>query len=138
MTVWGLGTERAGSSECSEPVRTMTLDMSWAKFCAMTVDQRSKLDLERSLLGLAVRVGSVLVLVAMLPQVALAALSGEPSPGLRLAYLDPGTGSFVIQALVAAAAGLAVTLKLYWFRIKGFFGGSSSDKEDDDLSDGAA
>jgi hypothetical protein len=88
--------------------------------------------------GLAVHAGLVLVLVAMLPQAALAALSGEPSPGLRLAYIDPGTGSFVIQALVATAAGLAVTLKLYWSRIKGFFGGSPSAKEDDDLSDGAA
>jgi hypothetical protein len=81
---------------------------------------------------------SVIVLVALLPQAAFGALSGEPSPGLRLAYIDPGTGSFVIQALVAAAAGLAVTLKLYWSRIKGFFGGTSSAEEDDDLSDGTA
>ena len=69
------------------------------------------------------------------PQLAMALASGEPSPGLRLAYIDPGTGSFVIQALVAAAAGLAVTLKLYWTRIKALFGSSSSDREDDDLSD---
>jgi hypothetical protein len=91
-----------------------------------------------SAVGLSAIVLSAIVLVALLPQAAFGALSGEPSPGLRLAYIDPGTGSFVIQALVAAAAGLAVTLRLYRSRIKGFFGGGSSAEEDDDLSDGSA
>ena len=104
----------------------------------MMVNQHGKPSARQLLLRLAVCAGSALVLLAVLPEAALAALSGEPSPGLRLAYIDPGTGSFVIQALVAAAAGLAVTLKLYWSRIKGFFGGSTNAEEDDDLSYGAA
>jgi hypothetical protein len=34
------------------------------------------------------------------------------------AYLDPGTGSLVIQMLVGALAGVGITLKVFWHRIK--------------------
>jgi hypothetical protein len=34
------------------------------------------------------------------------------------AYLDPTTGSIVIQMLVGALAGIGITLKIYWHRIK--------------------
>jgi len=37
------------------------------------------------------------------------------------AYLDPGTGSMILQGLLAAAVGAMVTAKLYWQRIKSFF-----------------
>jgi hypothetical protein len=37
------------------------------------------------------------------------------------AYLDPGTGSALIQGVIAAIAAVGVTLKLYWHRIKKFF-----------------
>lgn len=33
------------------------------------------------------------------------------------AYLDPGTGSAILQGLLAAFAALAVTAKLYWHRL---------------------
>ena len=49
-----------------------------------------------------------------------------------MAYLDPGTGSFIIQAVVAAVAGIAVTLRVYWHKIIGFFGSSSSDEEQEE------
>ena len=48
----------------------------------------------------------------------LAAGNREP---LALAYLDPGAGSFIIQALVASIAGVAVATRVYWTRIKSFF-----------------
>lgn len=38
------------------------------------------------------------------------------------AYLDPGTGSALIQGLIAAIAAIGVTLKLYWHRLVSFFG----------------
>ena len=38
------------------------------------------------------------------------------------AYLDPGTGSALIQGLIAAVAAIGVTVKLYWHRIVDFFG----------------
>lgn len=42
------------------------------------------------------------------------------------AYVDPGTGSYVIQLLIAALAGIAFAVKIYWGRIKGLFSKSSS------------
>lgn len=32
------------------------------------------------------------------------------------AYLDPGTGSAVLQGILGALAAIAVVLKLYWYR----------------------
>ena len=37
------------------------------------------------------------------------------------AYLDPGTGSIILQAIVGTIAGGLVVIKLYWYRIKNFF-----------------
>jgi len=34
------------------------------------------------------------------------------------AYIDPGTGSIVFQALIGALVGLGITLKIYWYKIK--------------------
>ena len=39
------------------------------------------------------------------------------------AYLDPGTGSFLFQTVIAMAVGSAFALKTYWQRIKATFGG---------------
>lgn len=38
------------------------------------------------------------------------------------AYLDPTSGSMILQAILGGFAGAAVVLKLYWHRILGFFG----------------
>ena len=37
------------------------------------------------------------------------------------AYLDPGTGSLIAQALIGAIAGSFMFCKLYWSKIKTFF-----------------
>ena len=42
-------------------------------------------------------------------------------PQTTYAYLDPGTGSYVVQVILAAMVGLAYTLKIYWTNIKTFF-----------------
>jgi hypothetical protein len=36
-------------------------------------------------------------------------------------YLDPGSGSFLLQLLIAAIAGIALAVKIYWRRIYSFF-----------------
>lgn len=36
------------------------------------------------------------------------------------AYLDPGTGSLVIQVLIAAVVGAAFAVKVFWKRIAAF------------------
>lgn len=38
------------------------------------------------------------------------------------AYLDPGTGSMILQGLIAGIALGWLTLKNYWYKIAGFFG----------------
>ncbi len=34
-----------------------------------------------------------------------------------LAYLDPGTGSLILQLILGGAAAVAVTAKLWWHRL---------------------
>jgi len=34
------------------------------------------------------------------------------------AYIDPGTGTLIIQALIAALVGITITLKVYWYKLK--------------------
>lgn len=56
--------------------------------------------------------------------------------GPAWAYLDPGTGSMAIQILIGLVAGALVTLKLYWGKLKSFFGGTRNpDSEEDAGSD---
>jgi len=41
------------------------------------------------------------------------------------AYLDPGTGSMVLQGLIAAFAVVGFTIKSYWYKIRAVFGKTS-------------
>ena len=50
------------------------------------------------------------------------------------AYLNPGTGSMILQALIAGIAVIAVTIKLYWFRLIAFIKGETLDEEEDLLA----
>jgi hypothetical protein len=52
-----------------------------------------------------------------------------------LPYLDPGSGSFLIQLLIAALLGLGVAIRASWGRIKGWFGVKPKADEDDDESE---
>lgn len=38
------------------------------------------------------------------------------------AYLDPGTGSMILQGIIAGVAVAGFTIKNYWYRIRAFFG----------------
>lgn len=50
------------------------------------------------------------------------------------AYLDSGTGSAIIQGLIATIAALGATFRIYRYRIQAFFG---KKKSHDVQSDGA-
>ena len=39
----------------------------------------------------------------------------------NMAYLDPGSGSFLIQILIALFLGGAFAVRAFWGRIKSFF-----------------
>lgn len=53
--------------------------------------------------------------------------------GDKLAYLDPGSGSFLIQLLIAALLGAGIVLRASWGKIKGYFG--IKPKVDEDAED---
>ena len=38
------------------------------------------------------------------------------------AYLDPGTGSLIVQGLIAGIAMASLTIKLYWYKLCAIFG----------------
>ncbi len=39
------------------------------------------------------------------------------STSILLAYLDPGSGSFILQLIIAGAAGILFSLRSYWSKI---------------------
>lgn len=46
------------------------------------------------------------------------------SPQAAFAYLDPGTGSYILQILIAGILGASFAVKIFWGKIKTFFGKS--------------
>lgn len=54
-----------------------------------------------------------------------------------LLYIDPGSGSFIIQAIIAAVLGGWFVMKGYWLRIKSFFTGKDyvAEKEKENNTD---
>lgn len=53
-----------------------------------------------------------------------------------LAYIDPGSGSFILQVVVGAILGASVAVKMYWARLRAYFG-SRSERNDGDADRGA-
>jgi hypothetical protein len=46
------------------------------------------------------------------------------------AYLDPGTGSIILQAVVAGVASSMFVVRMYWNKLRGFLGiGANKDKD---------
>ena len=66
---------------------------------------------------------------------AIAAI-GLVMPRRSLAYIDPGTGSYMLQMLIALAVGGAFAVKLFWRRIVGFFRRRSSPSSQSRPTDG--
>jgi hypothetical protein len=48
-----------------------------------------------------------------------------------LLYVDPGSGSYLIQAIIAAVLGAVFYFKSIWYRVKTFFSRSANAKKDD-------
>jgi hypothetical protein len=46
-------------------------------------------------------------------------------------YLDPGSGSLLIQIIIAAVLGLGVALRASWGSIKKMFGAKPKPEDDD-------
>jgi hypothetical protein len=51
------------------------------------------------------------------------------------AYLDPGSGSFLIQILIAVLLGVGIAVRASWGKIKKLFGKGQTDEQTDDDAD---
>jgi hypothetical protein len=56
-------------------------------------------------------------------------LSGLAAPE---PYLDPGSGSILLQLLLAALLGAGIIVRSQWSKIKSLFKGKDASKEDED------
>jgi len=51
-----------------------------------------------------------------------------------IAYLDPGTGSMLLQVILGGIAAIGVAIKLYWHRLRAAFGmAKKADPEDESV-----
>jgi hypothetical protein len=50
------------------------------------------------------------------------------------AYLDPGTGSIILQVLLGGVAGIALAIKLYWHKLLSLTGLDRQVQESNRLS----
>jgi hypothetical protein len=48
------------------------------------------------------------------------------------AYLDPGSGSFILQLILASLLGLGFIIKAYWKKLVGLFRRRSDETQDPD------
>lgn len=62
-----------------------------------------------------------------LPVVLLLTVTSLPAH----AYIDPGSGSYLIQILAALFLGSLFTIKTFWYRIKNFFSKNKDNQNDD-------
>jgi len=44
-------------------------------------------------------------------------------PKCIFAYIDPGTGSYIIQIMIAVFIGISFAIRVYWKKIKAFLSG---------------
>ena len=49
------------------------------------------------------------------------------------AYLDPGTGSMLLQVILGGVAAVGVAIKLYWHKLRVVFGMARKEESEDDL-----
>lgn len=47
-----------------------------------------------------------------------------------LAYIDPGSGSAILSAIIGAIVAISLTIKTYWYKLKSFFSRKGNDTED--------
>ena len=88
-----------------------------------------ELDMRGDRRGLALGI-AITMAVAFGPAVSHALAIGAPEDAAKLAYVDPGSGSFILQALIAALAGAAVVINAYWRKIKQLLGIGAPEQDD--------
>jgi len=49
-----------------------------------------------------------------------------------VAYLDPGTGSMLLQVILGGIAAVGVAIKLYWHKLRAAFGMARKEEPEDE------
>ncbi|MEE8495070.1 MAG: hypothetical protein V3S21_01205 [Xanthomonadales bacterium] len=49
-----------------------------------------------------------------------------------IAYLDPGTGSMLLQVILGGVAAVAVAIKLYWHKLRAALGMARKEETEDE------
>ncbi len=70
--------------------------------------------------------------------VLLVALIGLALPDRASAYLDPGTGSAILQMAMAAILGTLFVIKTYWRKLMSFFSSKPIEEEERPDATGSA
>jgi len=47
-------------------------------------------------------------------------------------YIDPGSGSYILQMIIAAVLGISFFFKNFWLTIKSYFTGKKPPRKDDE------
>jgi len=66
------------------------------------------------------------MIVSRALRIALVLVACLSSASPAYAYLDPGTGSMLISAVLGVAAAVALAVKMFWYRLIGFFRGKKA------------
>ena len=48
-----------------------------------------------------------------------------------LLYIDPGSGSYILQAIIAAVLGVSFFFKNFWLNVKALFTGKKIKKDEE-------
>ena len=51
------------------------------------------------------------------------------------AYIDPGSGSAIMSAIIGFFVAVAMAVKTYWYKIKGIFTRKKNDNQDEKPND---
>ncbi len=65
--------------------------------------------------------GETMVMKKIIQISAIALAAAFLTPVSALAYIDPGTGSYVIQLAIAAFVGVMFSLRIFWKKIVRLF-----------------
>ena len=52
-----------------------------------------------------------------------------------MAYIDPGSGSAIMSAIVGLFVAVGIAIKTYWYKIKSLFTGNGSVQQEDPNQD---
>jgi len=52
------------------------------------------------------------------------------TPASAHAYIDPGSGSAIMSAIIGFFVVIGLTIKSFWYKIKSFFTGGSKENND--------